>query len=173
VAPLAGGHAGAFRRRSGAVGEKEGTLASLHCLVCRVGARACALPLEHVREVMRPSAVAPVPSAQKYVLGLGVIRGQSVPVLDMALLLTGHSAPAARFVVLRVGERRVALAVAEVVGAKVLDRAELADLPPLLSEARDRVSALAVLDGNLLEVLESARLLEAADAELIGVQAPA
>ena len=162
---------GAFRGLSGAVGENEGTLASLHCLVCRVGARACALPLEHVREVMRPSPVAPVPSAQKFVLGLGVIRGETVPVLDTALLLSGQSAPATRFVVLRVGERRVALAVGEVVGAKVLDRAELVELPPLLSEARDRVSALAVLDGDLLEVLESARLLAAADADLTLAQA--
>jgi purine-binding chemotaxis protein CheW len=142
-------------------------------LVCRVGARACALPLEHVREVMRPSPVAAVPSAQKYVLGLGVIRGETVPVLDAALLLAGQSAPATRFVVLRVGERRVALAVGEVVGARILDRAELAELPPLLSEARDRVSALAVLDGDLLQVLESTRLLDAAELGLSGAQAPA
>jgi chemotaxis signal transduction protein len=122
---------------------------------------------------MRPCPVAPVPSGQRYLLGLGIIRGETVPVLDAALLLSGESSVATRFVVLRVAERRVALAVSEVVGARVLDRAELLELPPLLAEARDRVSALAVLDGTLLEVLEGARLLEAGMAEALGARAPA
>jgi purine-binding chemotaxis protein CheW len=142
-------------------GERGGSLATpLHCLICRVGERTCALPIEHAREVMRPVAIERVPSAPAYLLGLSVIRGENVPVLDAGSLLTGEPAEVKRLVVLRVGERRVALAVAAVVGTRALQPAELDGLPPLLAGARELVRALAVLDGGLLEVLESARLVE-------------
>ena len=62
-------------------------------------------------------------------------------------------------------ERRVALAVDEVVGARRIDGSELERLPPLLSGASEMVRAMAVLDGRLVEVLESGRLIEAAGAE--------
>lgn len=147
-----------------AVQRGGGTLkTSLHSLICRVGERTCALPLEHVREVMRPLAIERVPSAPAYLLGLSVIRGENVPVLDAGWLLEGTPGAVTRLVVLRVAERRVALAVAAVVGTRALEPAELEGLPPLLAGARELVRALAVLDGALLEVLESARLVELAE----------
>ena len=127
--------------------------------------------MEHVREVMRPLRIERVPSAPAYMLGLSVIRGDNVPVLDLGSMLEGRPAAATRLVVLRVGERSVALAVTAVVGARALDRAELGALPPLLAESRELVGALAVLDGALLEVLASGRLLELASA-LMEVAAP-
>lgn len=111
---------------------------------------------------MRPCRVDRVQSAPPYLMGLAVIRGESVPVLDGALLLSGESSPVTRFVVLRVGERRVALSVAEVVGTRVLAAEELGVLPPLLGGSNELVARLGVLDGTLLEVLESGRLLEVA-----------
>jgi purine-binding chemotaxis protein CheW len=153
--------------------EAGGTLATpLHSLICRVGERTCALPLEHVREVMRPLAIERVPSAPAYLLGLSIIRGENVPVLDAGWLLEGKAGNVTRLVVLRVGERRVALAVAAVVEARLLDPAELESLPPLLAGARELVRALAVLDGSLLEVLESARLIELAEPSLAEVPYP-
>lgn len=139
----------------------RGNLAGLlHCLICRVAARACALPLEHVREVMRRCPVERVQPAPDFTLGMALIRGESVPVIDAGVLLTGEASSAARFVVLKVGERRVALGVDEVVGTRRIAPAELGGLPPLLAGAADRVRAMAVLDGQLVEVLESGRLIE-------------
>lgn len=112
---------------------------------------------------MRPLAIERVPSAPAYLLGLSVIRGENVPVLDAGWLLEGTPGAVTRLVVLRVAERRVALAVAAVVGTRALEPAELEGLPPLLAGARELVRALAVLDGALLEVLESARLVELAE----------
>jgi purine-binding chemotaxis protein CheW len=143
-------------------GRRGGTLASFFCLICRVGPRACALPIEHVREVMRPCRVDRVEAAPAYLTGVGVIRGETVPVLDAALLLGAEASPVTRFVVLRVGERRVALAVSEVVGTRALDMQELGELPPLLGGCRELCARLGVLDGRLLEVLESGRLLDVA-----------
>ncbi len=131
-----------------------------------IGSRACALPLEHVREVMRPCSVERVERSPAYVLGVGRIRGQTVPVLDAGLLLSGSSSEGTRWVVLRVGERQVALSVREVQGTRALDDAVLDALPPLVSGAADLVRAMALLDGKLVEVLKCARLLELAESHL-------
>jgi purine-binding chemotaxis protein CheW len=112
-----------------------------------VGSRACALPLEHVREVMRPRRVDRIEPAPSYLLGVALIRGESVPVVDAGMLLTGEACEATRLVVLRVGERRVALAVAEVVGTRAIEEGDLRALPPLLSGASELVTAMVVLDG--------------------------
>jgi len=122
----------------------------------------CALPLEHVCEVMRPLPLERVDAAPSYLLGVAVIRGEVMPVVDAAVLLTGQTAPATRFVTLRVDERRVALAVTEVVGARLVDDDLPTGVPPLLSGSADVRRALGVLDGRLLEVLESARIIDAA-----------
>jgi purine-binding chemotaxis protein CheW len=157
--------AGVSPRCSNAVGDAErgrGKLTSLHCLICRVGGRACALPMEHVREVMRRGPVERVESAPRFTLGLSLIRGESVPVVDAGVLLTGQPGSGARFVVLRVAERMVALAVDEVVGAQRIAASELERLPPLLAGAQDLVRAMTVLDGRLVDVLESGRVVELA-----------
>jgi purine-binding chemotaxis protein CheW len=134
----------------------------LHCLICRIGGRDGALPLEHVREVMRPGTIERIELAPEYLLGLALIRGQMVPVIDAGVLLMGRRDEVTRFVVLRVEERRVALAVAEVVGTRSLDRAVLDGLPPLLANESDLIAHMAVLDGQLVQVLESGRFAEIA-----------
>jgi purine-binding chemotaxis protein CheW len=120
-----------------------------------------------VREVMRRCAVERVESAPNFTLGLALIRGESVPVVDAGVLLTGQACEGARFVVLRVSDRRVALAVDEVLGARRIDAGELGRLPPLLAGAQDLVRAIAVLDGRLVDVLESGRLIEAVASDLV------
>jgi purine-binding chemotaxis protein CheW len=120
---------------------------------------------------MRPCRVDRVESAPAFLTGVAVIRGENVPVLDAALLLGAEASVVTRFVVLRVGERRVALSVAEVVGTRALEVDELGELPPLLSGSRELVARLGVLDGRLLEVLESGRLLDIAAATM-ALEAP-
>jgi purine-binding chemotaxis protein CheW len=129
-------------------------------LVCRARARRCALPLEHVVEVMRPLPVQPVASSPDFVLGLAVIRGAPLPVVDLGSLWGGgRAAPAGRFVTMRAGHGRVALAVESVEG--VIDLPEgLRGLPRLLGDAAgELVRALGVRDAELLLVLEAARLV--------------
>jgi purine-binding chemotaxis protein CheW len=110
---------------------------------------------------MRPLRVELLPGAPAFVLGVAIIRGSTVPVLDASQLLgstPGHDFE--RFVTLRVRERLVALAVAGVVGICTLSRDVDAPLPPLLRDATTAtVQALRVLDHELLWVLESANVL--------------
>jgi purine-binding chemotaxis protein CheW len=137
-------------------------------LLCRVGARLCGVPLEHVAETMRPLPADPVAGMPGFVLGLSVIRGAPVPVVDAFALLVGDAAGSVhpqpgRFVTLNVGTRTAALAVDEVLGVRGLPSEALADLPPLLSLAgRDVVDAVGMLDAELLLILSGARLVPAA-----------
>lgn len=124
------------------------------------GARHCAFAAADVAEVMRPLPVEALPDMPEFVLGLSVIRGLPTPVIDAATLLgeprgegRSESAPT-RFVVMRVGERRVALAVASVLGVRALAPETQHALPPLLQHAgQQMIAALTVLDSELLTVL--------------------
>jgi len=133
-------------------------------LVCRVQSRLCGLPLDAVEETLRPQPLRPLKSPAVHVQGLARIRGDWLPVVDLAGLLgltESGAAPAAvrRYVVVRAGERRVALAVAEVLGLQTFAAEQLRALPPLLRD-RDHgaVSALAERDDELIAVLDQARL---------------
>jgi purine-binding chemotaxis protein CheW len=129
-------------------------------LVARVGTFRCALPISCVVEVTRPLAVHPIASAVGFVCGASVIRGEAVPVVSVARLLSGAWSPPARFVVIRVGERRVALAVDAVVGIQEVAVDAMTSVPPLLAEAAsETVAALGALDKELLLVLHAARLV--------------
>lgn len=130
-------------------------------LLCRVGTRYCALPLACVLETMRPLPVEPLAGMPSFVRGVSVIRGALVPVVDASALLgSADGALRGRFVTIRSGARRVALAVDEVLGIHEFPRAALQELPPLVREASaEVVSALGTLDRELLLVLHAAHLV--------------
>jgi purine-binding chemotaxis protein CheW len=129
-------------------------------LLCRVQTKLCALPLECVLETMRPLPVEPLSGAPQFVPGLAMIRGEPVPVVDAARLLGAEGARPARFVSVRAGERRVALAVDSVLGVRSIPAGSLRELPPLLRDASaEFVSAIGMLDAELLLILQSTRLV--------------
>ena len=134
---------------------------SAQSLVCRVAARLCAIPLAHVVEVMRPLPVEPLPGAPSFVRGAAIIRGLPVPVVDLASLLTPSGQAPARFVTVKAGgDRIVALAVDEILGVRTLPAAAAQEIPPLLQQASSEVvSAVGILDAQLLLVLTTFRLL--------------
>lgn len=129
-------------------------------LICRVDTHLCALPLANVVETMRPLPVETVTPAPAYVAGISVIRGEPVPVIDVAALLGSNQARPTRLVTLRVGDRTVALAVDTVVSVRRIPGDALHALPPLLdATAGEAISAIGVVDAELLMVMRSARLV--------------
>jgi len=130
-------------------------------LVCRVGARRCALPLHQVQETLRPLPIEPLAGTPRFVLGVAIVRGEPLPVVDALDLVGGErGAGAERFVVVKAGDRRVALAVGAIEGVRSLAPGSLAALPPLLRDASDEaIAAIGSLDGELLLALRSARLV--------------
>ncbi len=133
----------------------------LPTLVVTVGSRACAIPLTHVIETMRPLPIESLADMPPFVVGVSIVRGAPVPVVSVSALVgapAGH-APT-RFVTLRVDARSVALAVDAVEGIVALDATVLEAMPPLLQHAGTGVvEAIAPLDDRLLLVLRAARML--------------
>ncbi len=133
----------------------------MHCLVLGLGSRRCALPLAYVRETMRPQRLEAMEGAPTFVLGVTILRGHPVPVVDLARLLGAQDAQqASRLVTLRLGDRTLALAVGSVVGVRALDPNGLESLPPTLGLGREgAIESIGQLDGALLVVLRAMRIL--------------
>ncbi|HUQ94029.1 MAG TPA: chemotaxis protein CheW [Bryobacteraceae bacterium] len=134
----------------------SGTTPGLAVIV-RAGTLTCALPVSQVVETMRPLPVEPLANAPRFVRGLAIIRGAPVPVVDLGALLGANTdCPPARFVTVCAAERRVALAVDEILGVRDLEPFSISALPPLLREARcEIIEALGSLDVELLLVLKA------------------
>ncbi len=135
------------------------TASALH-LVFRAGSQICALPLSEAVEILRPLPVEPLAGAPSFVRGLSIVRGTPVPVLDLAALLLGAPSSCTRFVMVRAGERRLALAVDAVLGIREFRDSVWSDLPPLLRDAgRDAVEAVGTLDRETIVALKTGTLV--------------
>ncbi|MFI4940819.1 MAG: chemotaxis protein CheW [Burkholderiales bacterium] len=130
-------------------------------LVFRSDLRLCALPLGSVTETMRPLPIEPMPEMPVFLLGVSIIRGAIVPVVDVARLLgLSTYASHARFVTLKLGDRSVAFAVDDVIGIRRLASETTAVIPPLLSAADAGViDEMTTLDAELIVVLQAAHLI--------------
>jgi purine-binding chemotaxis protein CheW len=129
-------------------------------LVCQVGERSLAVPMSRVGETMRPLPVDDFPGTEPYVLGVAMIRGEAVPVLDVGVLLGAPSRQPTRFVTVRHENRTLAFAVDAVLGVRSLSEDDLRPLPALLGAVpQSTVRSIAMLDTGLLLVLADARLL--------------
>lgn len=123
--------------------------------------RLCVLPIPCVVETMRPLPIEALAGAPDFVLGASLVRGAVTPVVDVGVLVGAKETPAfTRYIVVRAGQRRVALAVEAVLGARELPDAVSSQLPPLLREASaEAIALLGALDGELLTVLNLAQRL--------------
>jgi len=140
--------------------EEAGEAGRAAWLLCRAGGILCALPIEHVVETMRPLPIEPIAGAPPYVLGLSVMRGTPVPVVDLGLIVGVHSSSCTRLIAVRTAARTIALAVETVMGVSALAAETSRELPPLLREAAtDTVAAVGALDRELIVFLSAARLV--------------
>jgi purine-binding chemotaxis protein CheW len=128
-------------------------------LVCRAGTLLCAIPLEHVIEILRVLPIETIAGAPPFVRGLCIIRGAAVPVVDTGLLVGDQPTKSGRLVTIRTGSRTIALAAETVLGVWAIDAEAASELPPLLRDAaRDSIAAIGTLDAELLFFLRAARI---------------
>ena len=128
----------------------------MQALIVGVQSCACAMPLMHVIEVMRPLPIGPISGAVSFVRGMSIVRGIPTPVVDLASLLGAPNGVNGRLVTLRLGNRQVALCVSAVLGVRELDSLTIQELPPLLYGApSDVIDAIGTLDSQILFVLRS------------------
>lgn len=128
-------------------------------LIVRAGDLLCALELSQVGEVLRPLPLSRVAGAPSAVSGLAVVRGRSMPVLDLTRLLSGgRSGDPTRWVTLN-APGAFALAVDGVDSIRWLDDAAL-EASRLFSEvAKGALTRVGSLDRNILLHFESAKIL--------------
>jgi purine-binding chemotaxis protein CheW len=113
---------------------------------------------------MRPLPIKRVGAMPPAVLGLAVVRGVPLPVVDLrALVIPEARGEVTRFVTVRGATREVALAVGAVHRVATID-GPIAECPPLLgAENAGAIAALAALDGELAVVLRLAHLIPAGE----------
>jgi two-component system, chemotaxis family, chemotaxis protein CheV len=123
----------------------------------RVAAEAYAVAVEHVLEVVDIGDVTAVPGSRPELLGVCDLRGQILPVVDLALLLgITSTAPPRRLLVAEAHGRQAAFAVDEVNG--------VGDLGEPAEEAESGLLAGAALaDGDLVGVIDMPRVFDALD----------
>ncbi len=124
------------------------------CIRLRVASEAYAVPVEHVWEVADLGDVRAVPGARPELLGIQNMRGQILPVFDLALLLgIPRTAPPSRLLVAEADGRRAGLAVDEVSG--------IGDLPdPGEDTDCDLLAGATLSEGDLIGVIDVTRVLD-------------
>ena len=123
----------------------------------RVASESYALPVDQVLEVAERGEVTPLPGASAAVIGVRNLRGQVVPVVDLAAVLgvASGASSRARIVVAQQNGRKAGLAVDEVAGVE--------NLPEGSEEVEGRHLVRAVLaDGALVGVVDVGSVLDAA-----------
>ena len=138
----------------------------MEVLLFEVGGERWALEAARVREVVRAVAVSRLPAAPPVVLGVVVVRGELVPVLDFRArvgLPAAPLSPAEHFVIADAGGRTVAVRADRAVGLANVPDAEVADPRAAVPDAR-HVSGVARLPGGLVLVHDLAAFLTAAEA---------
>ncbi len=127
-------------------------------LLCRTGSHRFVLPIASVVETLRALPIEALADAPRFVLGLSVVRGTPLAVLDTGALFGNPAKTHGRFVTVRVGSRTIGLAVETVVGVYALAAQSLAQLPALLGNV-ETIEAITTLDQELVFVLQAARAI--------------
>jgi purine-binding chemotaxis protein CheW len=128
-------------------------VSDLHVLVGVAGEH-YALPVDDVLEVAEYGTVAPLPGAPAAVLGVRNLRGNVLPVLDMAAVFgIARNGPAERVAVVERRGLKAGFAVDSVLGVERLPEASEEVSSPYLVGA-------ALTPGSLVGVVDVGRILE-------------
>jgi purine-binding chemotaxis protein CheW len=120
----------------------------------RVGGESYAFAVENVLEIAELGEVAPVPGSPPAVLGVRNLRGEVLPVFDLASVFgIAREREPRRLLVTEHAGRRAGFAVDEVT--------DVGELPPPAEESESRFLRGATLeDGELVGVVDVDRLFE-------------
>jgi len=126
----------------------------------QVGSEAYAVPVEQVSEVAALGPVRPVPGSGPELVGVCNLRGQIVPVVDLALLLgVARAAPPGGLLVTDIAGRRAGFAIDGVSAVcELQDPADDAPSELLVGTALAEDCLIGVLDvPRVLDLLEQVR----------------
>jgi purine-binding chemotaxis protein CheW len=107
----------------------------------RIGAEDYAVDIMRVREIINPLPVTPVPRAPRFIEGVVRLRSEVIPVVDVRKrfgLPPLEPTRKTRFLVVRIGGRRLALVVDEVTEVVRLPRSEIRPAPTFAEDGAPR-----------------------------------
>lgn len=120
----------------------------------RVASEAYAMPVEHVREVADVGAVQAIPGSGPEMLGVRNLRGQILPVIDLALLLgLDATTPPTRLLVAEAGGRHAGFAIDAV--------SEVGELPDPTEETEsDLLTGATLVGGDFIGIIDVTRVFD-------------
>lgn len=119
-----------------------------------VGAEHYAIPVGHVREITGLGDIADVPGSRPEMLGVRNLRGQVLPVVDLAFLLgIPGSAPPSRLLVAESAGCQAGLAIGEVRAV-----GDLAD--PAEETESDLLAGATLAEGVLIGIIDVPRVFD-------------
>jgi purine-binding chemotaxis protein CheW len=121
-----------------------------------VGDEMYGLPIEVIEEIIKPLPTTPVPRTAAFVLGIANVRGNVMPVIDLAARLklrAGERERSARVLVVRSDGERYGVLVDSVHDVRAIAPESLEEAPTTIGGKGDFVAALARVSGQLLIVL--------------------
>ena len=130
-----------------------------------------ALPLADIAEIMRPLPLQKIGASITGVLGVSRIRGNVVPVIGLANLISQAAPEPARFVSMRSRRRKFALAVDSVIGVYELETTNAQELPALV-QAVPGIQKAAELNHELVFYIEPIHLVPEAVWEQVRTKRP-
>ena len=144
-----------------------------------IGGRACAIPLSLVDEVLPIVPADPVPGGPPWMLGMTMLRGRLVPLIDGGVRLGGSPVPCtmnARTVLLVPGActppMAVALRVERVRGVCDADPKAPGSHPGLVRAADGALGAMTSAEGGMLTFIEAGSLMTPAERALFRDEPP-
>lgn len=141
-------------------------------LIARVAGTRLALPAVAVLEIHRAVLIAPLPGAPPVIEGVVHVRGQVLPVIDLAERLGLPSrpvlSPSEHFVVLAAGGRQVVVRVDDAEELRDIDDDAIAGAEGLVAAARTVAGVARLEDGTLTIHDPAAFLSQAEDDALSG-----
>ena len=149
---------------------QEAQAPEVQAIGLRIGSEEYGLPIAQVQEVINTPRITRVPKAPQYLKGVINLRGNVIPVVDVARRLgIGETSVAngSRIVAVDVGEEVVALAAEQVSKVTRLAESAIKPPPPLVSGiSAEYINGVARLPHRFLIFLDLERVLAEGEAEV-------
>ncbi len=137
----------------------------LDYLVFSISGENYALPLEELKEVIKPKSITEIPSAPPHVLGIISLRGVIVPIIDIKKILgisdgTENKSPDARFVLVEIGGKQFGFCVDSIKDVMRIFKSKLEVPPPTMGNInRDYISYFVHIDNEFIAVLNLEKIV--------------
>ena len=145
--------------------EKESTGEIIQFINFRLGQEEFGVDINSVREIIRVADITKIPDAPSFIYGMTNLRGQIIPVIDLAKkfgqALQDDLPETARIVVAEINGQTTGMLVYEVPGVLKIKNDNIEPAPELIqSEAKkDYIRGIGKLDNRIIILLDLEKLL--------------